>query len=496
MKKIISLFLLFASAVFVSCDDFLTVESPDKITSDSFWRNATDAEAGLAAAYSQLECSIDTWAFAEVKWPVEAYREDMILMGRDASNYEDWVKLFDFTYNDSNTQFSQYWRIHYKGLNYCNQVIAMVSKIDMDPAYRDQIINEATFLRGYYHMKLLLNWENIILREEYINSPDQLDVPLSERSVCWESIIRDLKQATKLPVKQTSAHTGRATSGAAWAYLGWAYLTRAYEQPATKDADLKAALEAFDNVKGYSLENNFLGMFNGTNENSKESVFELQFTLDRSNGARYYTELHYWIASEEIGGWDEISPSDKLVTELKKEGKTSLSDTYDMRCYATLIFDDEYFMSGNKIFGQNYDDYFTTNRRAVFRKFLPDYSDIDQEESGFNIPLMRYSNVLLMKAEVLNELKRSSEAVTLINDIRLVHGNMPAMTGSSYDAVKAQIEHERIVEFPLENFRFYDLRRWGTAKSALESVGRTNFDASKHNFYPIPRTELNSNNAL
>ncbi|HAD00658.1 MAG TPA: RagB/SusD family nutrient uptake outer membrane protein, partial [Porphyromonadaceae bacterium] len=69
----------------------------------------------------------------------------------------------------------------------------------------------------YYHMKLLLNWEKIILREEYINSPDQLDVPLSERSVCWESIIRDLKQATKLPVKQTSAHTGRATSGAAWA---------------------------------------------------------------------------------------------------------------------------------------------------------------------------------------------------------------------------------------------------------------------------------------
>ena len=265
---------------------------------------------------------------------------------------------------------------------------------------------------------------------------------------------------------------------------------------ATKDADLKAALEAFDNVKGYSLESNFLGMFNGTNENSKESVFELQFTLDRSNGARYYTELHYWIASEEIGGWDEIAPAGKLVNELKKEGKTSLSGGYDERCYATLIFDDEYFMSGNKIFGQNYDDYFTTNRRAVFRKFLPDYSDIDQEESGYNIPLMRYSNVLLMKAEALNELKRSSEAVPLINEIRQVHGNMPAMSGTSYDAVKTQIEHERVVEFPLENFRFYDMRRWGTAKSALESAGRTNFDASKHNFYPIPRTELNSNNAL
>ncbi len=496
MKRIMILLLILAATLFAACDDFLTCESPDKITSESFWRNASDAEAGLAAAYSQLEFSIDTWAFAEIKWPVEAYREDLILIGRDASNYEDWVQLYDFTYTDANTQLAEYWRINYTGLNYCNQVISKVSEIDMDETYRNQIINEAIFLRAYYHMKLLLNWEKIILRDEYINSAEQLDKPLSDRVECWESIIQDLKQATNLPATQADNHIGRATSGAAWAYLGWTYLTRAYEQPAMKEVDLSAAINAFDHVNGYSQVSDFLSMFNGTNENSKESIFELQFTLDRNNGANYYTQLQYWIASEEIGGWDEIAPAEKLVAEFKKEGKISNSGGYDERLYATLIFDDEYFYTGNKIFSHNYDYYFTTGRRTVFRKLLPDYANIDDENSGYNIPLMRYANVLLMKAEALNELNRTSEAIPLINQIREIHGNMPPMSGSSYDEVKVQIEHERILEFPLENFRFYDLRRWGTTKAALESVGRTNFDASKNDFFPIPRTELNSNNSL
>ena len=78
MKKyIFSAALSLAMLSITSCDDFLSVESPDQLTSSSFWRDANDAQAGIAAAYSQLEYYIDTWEFAEVKWPVEAYREDI-----------------------------------------------------------------------------------------------------------------------------------------------------------------------------------------------------------------------------------------------------------------------------------------------------------------------------------------------------------------------------------------------------------------------------------
>lgn len=58
------------------------------------------------------------------------------------------------------------------------------------------------------------------------------------------------------------------------------------------------------------------------------------------------------------------------------------------------------------------------------------------------------------------------------------------MTGSDQAAVKAQIEHERLVEFTLENSRFYDLRRWGKLDEAMKADGRTGFSASTHSFLP------------
>lgn len=97
MKKVIYIAsLCFASLFVSSCDDYLTLESPDQLTSGSFWRNESDAQAGISAAYSQLEYYIDTWEFAEVKWPVEAYREDIINMGNDARNYPNWLETLQF----------------------------------------------------------------------------------------------------------------------------------------------------------------------------------------------------------------------------------------------------------------------------------------------------------------------------------------------------------------------------------------------------------------
>jgi len=101
-----------------------------------------------------------------------------------------------------------------------------------------------------------------------------------------------------------------------------------------------------------------------------------------------------------------------------------------------------------------------------------------------------------MKAEVLNELDRTSEAIPFINQVREIHGNMPPMTGTLKEEVTAQIEHERMLEFPLENFRWYDLRRWGKLPQAMKTAEREFFKESEHSFYPIPLTELNTNDQI
>lgn len=498
--KYIALALLLVGAM-TSCEDFLTVSSPDELTSDSFWRDLSDAEAGLAAAYSKLEASTDTWEFPEVLFPVEAYREDIIKPGSDAYNYPNWIELANFNYTNGNSQFTIYWRDNYYGINYSNQVIENLPEIPagmITEEDRAMIRNEAYFLRAYYHMKLLLNWEQIVIRDKYITSTDELDKPLASRSETWDFIIDDLTKATSLPATRTGETLGRATRGAAFAFLGWAHLTRAYEETDKKEAQLNAAVSALNNVTGYTLVKELNSLFDSSNKNSSEGIFELQLTLNTSNGARYRTQLHRFIGCAELWGWEEILPSERLVEEYKKEGKIATTGRYDSRLYQTLFIKDEYFNDpeAGRVYGYTYDDWFEGADKPAFRKYLPaDYEGMSNNYFAPNIMLMRYTNVLLMKAEALNELGRAAEAIPLINEVR-ARADMPAMTGSSQAEVRTQIEHERILEFPLENQRFYDLRRWGKTKEALDAVGRTGFDPAKNNFYPIPIQELNTNNAI
>lgn len=506
MKKYIYIsVLILLSHILSSCEDFLTVESPDQLTSSSFWRGEDDAQAGIAAAYSQLEYYIDIWEFAEVKWPVEAFREDIITMGNDARNYPNWVDLYNFTNTNGNSQVSSYWWNNYKGISFANQVIEKVSLIPEDKinaAVREQIVNEAHFLRAYYHLKLILNWKEIIVRDKYITNQEDLSKALSSRPDAWDFIISDLKKATALPAAYDADNLGRATRGAAYAYLGFAYLTRAYEEGSNKTEFLNEALNALNKVEGYELVKKFSSMFDGSNKNSKESVFELQTSMSTANGASYRTQLHRWIGVEELWGWDEILPANRLMEEYFKEGEVAATGRYDSRLYETVFFQCDYYNDGTgRVYGHNYDDWFSDGdgnayNRPAFRKFMPvDMSALSNNRCAINIPLMRYSNVLLMKAEVLNEQGKPAEAVPLINQVRNVHGDMPPMSGSSQEAVRRQIEHERIVEFPLENWRWYDLRRWGKLKEAMTAVGRS-FDSEKNSFYPVPLTEINANDKI
>jgi len=485
----------------VACGDRLDLTAPDQLTSTNFWRSAADAEAGLAAAYSKLEFATDTWEFAEVKFPVEAYREDICNLGSDALNYATWVELYNFTYTNGNSQFTTYWNISYQGISYANQVLEKTATIDMDPKQKEQIMAEARFLRAYYHLKLLLNWERIVIRDQYITNEGQINKELSERSEAWDFIIQDFELAIPhLPATHPSNNTGRASKGAAYAYVGYCFLTRAYEDSGQKTLLLGKSEAAFKNVQGYTLEANFLSMFDGTNKNSKESVFELQFTENTANGADYRTALHKWIATEELTGWDEITPSKMLLDEFKKEGKIATTGRYDSRMYQTVFCNDPYFNDAQqpRIYGYTYDDVFGVGaQKASFRKYLPPTLDeLNKSRTSVNLPLMRYADVLLLLAEALNEQGKTAEAIPLINQVR-ARADMPALSANlASSEIRSRIEHERIVEFALENTRFYDLRRWGKAQQALRAVGRTSFDPSKHNFYPIPLLELKSNDKI
>jgi len=505
MNKLLYFILaLIMIAPLASCDDFLEQKSPDKLTSDNYWRNQSDALAGLASAYSQLESFIGWDEWQEGRPVVEYYRNDMLQPGSDAFNYTWWTDLYNFSYTPGNYALNLIWKTNYRGINFCNQILENVPNIpaeEIDEDIRKEIIAEAQYLRAYYHFKILSHYNKILIRSVVPKSDADLEQADSPRSEAYDFIITDLKAAAQVLSEQRSANDlGRATKGAANAYLGKVYLYRAAEEnnPAYLN-DAKNALNEVIQSGVYSLEENFLSMFDGSNENSDESVFELQLSSIKDGGAKYDMWLQYFMGAAEFGFWEEILGTDALVSEMKKEGKINTAGNHDSRLYETCLFRDDYFndTANPNVYGSTYDEWFDPSTTKVnMRKYIPASSDNFYDRSALNMPLMRYADVLLMYAEIVNEIDGASgttEAINLINQVRAKHGDMPAMMGTSQAEVQAQIEHERIMEFTLEGSRFHDLRRWNKLETAMTTAGRTGFKGETHYYLPVPEEETNTN---
>jgi len=505
ISKIIVLSLL--AVISFSCsEDFLVEKSPDMLASENFWRNQSDAEAGLATVYSQLESSAKYWeGFQEGRQVMKQYRSDYVLYGADAANYASWTDIYNFTYTFGNPNLYYIWSINYAGINYANQVINNVSKMteeQIDTEIRDEIVGEARFLRAYYHFELLQFFGDVIIRDEEIFG-DNINKAPSPREDVWDFVIRDFSDAANVLVrKHDELNTGRATKYTALAYLGKAYMYRAGEEENLAAEYFQKAADAFkvivdDNY--YSLISDYLSMWDGTAPNSPESIFEFQMTPSEDNGAYYKFVLYYFYGANEFGGWEEILGTQSLIDEMKKEGQIANDGNYDHRLYWNCYFNDPYFNDPetNMVYGKTYNDWFGSgNDKVYFRKYLPsDVGGFDVWGLALNVPLMRYADVLLMYAEALNETGNTTKAISMINQVRNRAG-MPDLTITSPEEVREQIKHERVMEFTLEGCRFFDLRRWGDLEKAMQGAGRTNFSLAEHSYMPIPEAEVNANSAI
>ena len=150
-----------------------------------------------------------------------------------------------------------------------------------------------------------------------------------------------------------------------------------------------------------------------TNEHRAHGIDEIAHGVDvggeigcGGHGARYRTQLHRFIGCSELQGWDEVLPTDLLIQAYQKEGKTATDGRYDGRLYETLFFKDEYFNDtvAKRVYDKTYDEWFQGADKPVFRKYMPaDAAGLSAAYFAPNIVLMRYANVLLMKAEALSD---------------------------------------------------------------------------------------------
>ena len=115
--------------------------------------------------------------------------------------------------------------------------------------------------------------------------------------------------------------------------------------------------------------------------------------------------------------------------------------------------------------------------------------------------MIRYADVLLLYAETLNEMGKTSEAYTYVDLVRHRANMEPLSTaqpGLSKDQFLEQLKHERVVELSGEVTRFFDLKRWGmyNASNAIRDPNFETFVNGRSEIQPIPQSELDLNSNL
>lgn len=494
MKNFPYIVILLLVLALSACSDFLDETPQGRYSSETFWKTQAHAELALVGLYeaaSFTKTSNALWVFGDMA-------SDDAITGGNPGDFTDASFIDQFTYINTNTYLDVHWRHYYEGVSRANNILYYVPNINMDERVRNRILAEARFLRAFFYFNLVNTYGEIPLRLNPLLGEG--DVYVSKTSVAnvYAQIETDLVTAkNSLPKTTVGLQVGHATRGAAWGLLAKTYL---YQQKWT------LALEAADSVVAsgqYELQSVYKNNFIDSTQNNNESIFELQH-ISRQAGLGNY--MSQFFTPRVFGGYGVNLPTQNFVDEFET---ATDGITYDPRLRYTVVLEGEHWING-EVYNPNAPWSVTG---FVSRKQVQPLSVGPVNGDGsLNYVYMRYADVLLMRAEALNELNRSSEALVPLNEVRKRaresylydtelpgYGNIPDglledETSTNQTTLRAAIRHERRVELGFEFHRFFDLMRYGAAiaESALKPEAEA-FNYTTHRYFPIPQSEIDTN---
>jgi hypothetical protein len=499
MKKIIVLIAIFSGLFFTSsCENELDLDNPNALTVDQYWKTESDAQAGVNSIYAMFYKD-GLWA----RWIY--FRLD--LTSDEGFSNSPWTELADWTrFNYINYNFWEgqvvTWRDTYKAVFRCNQVLANVPNITFqNEDDKKKIIAQAKFFRALHYYYAAILWENIPI---VLDPSTPADLPAQKNvTEVFAQVEKDLNEAfTDLPSTWSADQTGRPDKGAAKAFLAKVYMQQ------HKWAEAKTALEYLINGAGakYSLTSNFRDNFTDQKENNSESVFEIQFGDQKSGGtdegqsAAVSSNRAQFFAPRGIG-WSDGQARFWLVNAFKQE--KNKDGNLDTRLRYTLYYPQLQADFGDKVYGKNWE---WGNDEAWFRKGSRDYYRNNEDYySQVNYRLVRYADILLRYAEVLNETGNTADAYQYVDLVRArVNMNTLAVAhpeiGNDHDKFLERLKTERVLELAGESVRWEDLKRWGDLntqasvdKIAVRDPDFKNFVVGKNQRLPIPQVEVENN---
>ncbi len=513
--KYIILFLL-AVNFLTSCDDKLEVTNPNTATTAEFWKTEDHVAEGVIATYNRL---LTDGCFCRMVPSLTDVRGDDVW---SQSPWTIYPLSGDFTVLSNYDVVEWPWREWYIMIARANLVLFHGKDIEYSsPEYKNRLLGQAYFLRAltYYY-----------LTEMYEKVPLILEVPengnyypkTSTRDEIIEAIISDLKLAQDMLPKSYDAingpdksQKGRATWGAATGLLAKAYLMKSNFESA------KVELEKIVTSNQYSLVSNYGDNFTYENENNSESLFEVQF-------GNFGTAENWWSYSTSdwkqgnalgfnygltlFGAWGDLKPTKWLYEQFKKEA--TVDGTLDPRLYWTLVsYEEEYNTAtdgrSNQIFGKDLGSYAALKNSPTIAKYtyarIPGHtaeSEGNRLGSTINYRVLRYADILLLYAEVLNETGKTAEAyapLKLVRDRAKLANLSETRPNMTQAEMRDEIVHQRVLELSIESIRSFDIKRWGwyydSNKLAELATHDDEFVTWKagHEYFPVPSGEMDNN---
>ena len=564
MKKIYVIALAAAMTLSLTgCNDFLDYTPTAVVDEDKAF---SDPEKMVNSAYAMLG---DCWySYPFNLWPYGDLASDDCLKGGGGTGdtgYHDievWSSL-----TSTRGELDELWYRLFCAVSRCNRALVSLEENGNNVLGGQTTTEreaEVRFLRAHFYFKLISVFRQVPWIDEQVYK-DKATEKTSNTQYTYEQlfgkVIDDFKFAyDNLPEKQSEG--GRANKIAAAAYLAKCYLTLAwgdgYEATdgvghINKDY-MQKVVDYTDVVKvsHYGYLEDYGDIFLPDYKNSKESIFAVQAS-DYSEDHTRYGRANW---SNTLNGcwgiwscgWDFHKPSQNLVNAYKtRNGLPEFTDYNDS---------DEYPVNG-KPTAQKWDPrlFHTVGMPTFPYKYEPEYTltkansrtpntygyytsmkEVPQRSKGesYNRPwqafdmndyVLRYTDVMLMRAEALIELGRLQEARTIINDIRQRAKNSikkhieyaadqcdialyPVSYFQDKETARKCLRWERRLEMGMEGSRFFDLRRWGIASETLNNYFKSeakdvydgqpyaeyykdaNFTPGKNEFWPVPYNQL------
>lgn len=561
-----------ANATLTSCNDFINVEPQGVINEELAMSQPNEM---VTAAYAKLGDDWYTYPFN--MWPYGDVTSDDAMKGGSGTTdtnyhpFEVWSTLTASTPD----HMDEMWYHLYCSISRCNR--ALVALADhggsLDPTIRAQREGEVRFLRAHFYFKLVQIWNQVpwVDEEVYRNhSEEQTPNNVFTHQELMDKIVADFKAAYDvLPVDQ--AEGGRANKIAAAAYLAKCYLTMAWGDGYEANTGvshinqqyMQEVLKYTEVVKSskYGYLEDFGDIFLPEYKNSKESIFAVQHSGYQDDNTLYgranWSNMLNGCWGIWSCGWDFHKPTQNLVNAFKtKDGLPMFNNFNDEIAYPingmpnAQKWDPRLFHTvGMPTFPYKYETSFVNSEGKVVQMMTKENSrtpntygyyasmkEVTQRSKGetFDNPwqafpmndyVLRYTDVMLMRAEALIETGALEEARSIINDIRQRAKNSVAkhiayaadqcdiaLYPSTYFQSKEQarqcLQWERRLELAMENGRYFDLRRWGIASQTLNKFfekeqfsvydGQTyaqyykdaHFTPGKNEYFPIPYIQL------